>query len=86
MVQVFAAGKYETGESSGWAGGDWNCDGIFNSSDMVTAFVDGGYEQGPRADAVAVPEPGGWLPLPLAVGALLVVRRRARPHSGTWTY
>ena len=28
MVQVFAAGKYETGEDAGWAQGDWNGDGI----------------------------------------------------------
>ena len=38
-----------------------NADGIFDSSDMVTAFVDGGYEKGPGADGPAVPEPGGWL-------------------------
>ena len=42
-----------------WSEGDWNGDGIFDSSDMVTAFADGGYEKGPRTDAVAVPEPGG---------------------------
>ena len=47
--------------------GDWNGDGIFDSSDMVTAFVDGGYEKGPRMDAEAVPEPGGWLLLVLGM-------------------
>ena len=47
MAQVFAAGKYETGQEAGWADGDWNGDGIFDSSDMVTAFVDGGYEKSP---------------------------------------
>ena len=46
MVQVFAAGKYETGEAAGWAEGDWNGDGVFDCSDMVAAFADGGYEKG----------------------------------------
>ena len=59
MVQVFAAGKYETEEYAGWADGDWNGDGLFDSSDMVAAFADGGYEKGQRVDAMAVPEPGG---------------------------
>ena len=60
MVQVFVAGKYETGEAAGWAQGDWNGNGVFESGDMVVAFVDGGYEQGQRVEAVAVPEPGVW--------------------------
>ena len=70
MVQVFAAGKYETGEDAGWSEGDWNGDGLFDSSDMVTAFADGGYEKGLRTDAVAVPEPGGWLLLMMAAGVV----------------
>ena len=45
MVQVFVAGKYETGDGAGWAEGDWNGNGVFNSGDMVAAFVDGGYEK-----------------------------------------
>jgi hypothetical protein len=64
----------ETAEYAGWAEGDWNGDGIFASGDMITAFVDGGYEQGPRAGAV--PEPGGWSLLLLGAGALLILRRR----------
>ena len=87
MVQVFAAGKYEKeaivnqkGEiliPVSWAEGDWNGDGVFDSSDMVTAFVDGGYAKGPRrTDAVAVPEPGGWLLLMLATGLLVAWRCR----------
>ena len=44
---------------AGWAEGDWNGDGFFTSDDFVTAFQDGGYEQGPRTDVAAVPEPGG---------------------------
>ena len=60
FVQVFAVGKYETGESAGLADGDWNGDGIFTSGDFIVAFADGGYEQGPRTDTAAVPEPGAW--------------------------
>jgi hypothetical protein len=41
----------------------------------ATAFNDGGYEKGPRTEAVAVPEPSGWL-LVLGVVMLLTVRRR----------
>ena len=45
LVIVFQAGEYEDGiaANSGWAEGDWNCDGDFGSSDMVLAFIDGGY-------------------------------------------
>jgi hypothetical protein len=30
LIQVLAAGKYETGEKAFWADGDWNQDGLFN--------------------------------------------------------
>ena len=43
---------------------------------MVTAFVDGGYEQGPRTHALAVPEPNGQVLLVTAT-VLLLLRRRA---------
>ena len=77
MVQVFAAGKYETGESAGWSNGDWNGDGLFDSSDMVTAFADGGYEKGPRTGAVVVPEPGTALLLATGLWITVTVRRHA---------
>ncbi len=58
FVQVFVAGKYETGASAGWEAGDWNGDRLFDTNDFVAAFVDGGYEIGQRPGAVsAVPEP-----------------------------
>ncbi len=44
-------------QCAGWSEGDWNGDGVFNSDDFITAFQDGGYEQGPRTDVAAVPEP-----------------------------
>ena len=58
FVVVFSAGVYEDGidGNATWASGDWNGDGDFDSSDFVTAFSDGGYEEGPRVPGV--PEPG----------------------------
>ena len=76
MTQVFAAGKYETGEEGGWANGDWSGDGFFSSRDMVAAFVDGGYEKGPRTDAVAVPEPTSVLLLVTGLVGVAGCRRR----------
>ena len=71
FVQVFVAGKYETGAYASWSEGDWDGGGFFDSRDFVTAFVDGGYEQGPRTDLAAVPEPGAWamLVIGLALGS-----------------
>ena len=78
MVLAFTAGKYEISEEAGWAEGDWNADGVFSSSDMVTAFADGGYGQGPRMDAVAVPEPTSSCLLPVTglIGIAICVCRR----------
>ena len=74
MVQVFQRGKYETGQRAGWAEGNWDADpdGVFNSSDMVAAFADGGYEKGLRTDAAAVPEPGAWLLVWAAASCVLL--------------
>ncbi len=75
FVQVFVAGKYETGASAGWEAGDWNGDRLFDTNDFVAAFVDGGYEIGQRPGAVsAVPEPSS-LAL-LLCGSLWLLRRR----------
>ena len=64
-----AASGWRTSNIPGCGGA--NLDGEFKSSDMVTAFVVGGYEQGPRTDpvAVAVSELGAWLLLSLAIAA-----------------
>ena len=75
FVQVFVAGRYRTGQIAGWAEGDWDGDGLFDSSDFVIAFVDGGYEQRPRTDMAAVPEPGGWLPFMVGLALWLSGRR-----------
>ena len=47
VVLVFAAGKYETGSMARWAEGDWNGDLRFGTGDLVMAFEEGGYDQGP---------------------------------------
>lgn len=41
--------------------GDFNGDGLFTTSDLVSAPSDGGYERGPRAVVAAYPEPTGVL-------------------------
>jgi hypothetical protein len=74
MVQIFATGKYETGEDAGWAEGDWDANLEFNSSDMVAAFADGGYEKGPQPPAVAVPEPTSILLLVMGLTGLVTFR------------
>ena len=64
----------ETGEIAGWADGDWNGDSLFDSSDFVFAFADGGYEQGPRPAMNVVPEPTSLVTL--LVGLIGVAIRR----------
>jgi hypothetical protein len=68
LVEVFQAGRYETGTAAGWAAWDCDGDGAFASGDLVLAFQDGGYESGPRG-AHAVPEPDSLL---LIAGAVLM--------------
>ncbi len=68
LVEVFAAGKYETGDMALWGEGDWDGNMLFDSGDLVAAFSDGGYELGPPPAVAAVPEPSAavlaWLLLP----------------------
>ena len=72
LVQVFTAGRFETGQSATWEQGDWDGNGLFDSGDFVAAFTDGGYEVGQQVNAI--PEPTGWLlifcALPLFVRCL----------------
>ena len=82
FVQVFAIGRYETGQDAGWAEGDWGGNGVFDSADFVTAFADGGYELGVRPGHVAaVPEPTGHVLSCMTLSGLLAAaatRRRCR--------
>lgn len=76
FVQVFGAGKFESGQDASWAEGDWNGDGKFDSGDFVAAFSDGGFELGPRP-AAAVPEPSSLGLILLGVlGLAGVIRKR----------
>lgn len=47
LVDVFQAGKYDTGERAGWADGDWNGDDLFDSTDLILAFQSGSYQADP---------------------------------------
>ena len=76
MVQVFVAGKYETGEDAGWEDGDWNGDTKFGSGDMVAAFAAGGYEQGAKPAVSAVPEPSSILLVLIGLAGLMGLARR----------
>ena len=59
LVEVFRAGHYEDNiaMNSEWQQGDFDGDGDFTTTDLVTAFRDGAYENGTRAAISAVPEP-----------------------------
>ncbi len=79
FVEVFTAGKYETGQAALWNEGDWNGDLLFDTSDFVAAFTDGGYETGPYGgEVMAVPEPATWILALLASLACLGYRRGTR--------
>jgi hypothetical protein len=47
LVLIFQCGEYEDGlaRNSGWACGDFDGDQDFTSADLVSAFIDGGYEK-----------------------------------------
>lgn len=74
LVEVFQAGKYETGDPATWSSGDWNSDGLFNSGDLVLVLQEGGYEAGSRPSLFAnVPEPSSML---LVLLSLAFLKRR----------
>ena len=62
-----ASTKTTTAGNSTWATGDWNGDAEFDFGDLVLAFQDGGYEQGPRAAVNAVPEPSSAILLVVGI-------------------
>ena len=76
FVDVFGAGKYETGESARWSEGDWNADELFDSSDFIAAFQDGGYEMGARSAVTSVPEPSSLLILLFGLLGVCRIRKR----------
>ena len=76
LIEVFRAGKYETGEFAGWSEGDWNDNGLFESADLIEALQTGTYEQGPPA-APGVPEPSAITLASLAALLLAGFLRRS---------
>ena len=76
FVNVFTAGKFETGDPATWAEGDWNGDGVFGSGDFVAAFTDGGFELGPRPAAATVPEPTTFALMMISCLGILAIRRK----------
>jgi hypothetical protein len=63
-----------------WEEGDWDGNQQFDSSDMVAAFVGGGYELG-KKEAVAasvVPEPASALLIVTGLLTILATRQRVR--------
>ena len=76
FVDVFGAGKYESGELARWSEGDWNGDELFDSGDFIAAFQDGGYELGARTAVASVPEPASWILLTLGLISVGRIRRR----------
>lgn len=78
LVEVFASGKFETGEASRWSDGDWDGNGLFDSGDLVFAFQDGGYDQTAQVAVTPVPEPPGKVLILLATTAVALVNRGKR--------
>jgi hypothetical protein len=77
-LTVFQVGAYEQAFDTDWAGGDWNADLRFNTSDLLEAFQDGGFQ---ASAAAVVPEPASSIPAVLALGWLTRyarIRRGAR--------
>ena len=76
LSQVLAAGKYETGQATGWDEGDWNGDVHFGTGDFVTALIEGGYERGPKQPIAAVPEPTSALLFVISLIGIVASGRR----------
>jgi hypothetical protein len=71
LVDILAAGLYETGEPAVWTEGDFNGSGFFDTQDLITALAGGGYELGQRPEPAVVPEPSGAVLLALGTLAVL---------------
>jgi hypothetical protein len=74
LVDVLASGTYENNINAVWTTGDFDGSGRTNTSDLVAALADGGYERGPVAAVASVPEPSSALLL--VIGCLAMWRRR----------
>ena len=82
IIQVFVAAEYEDDieNNSTWATGDWNGDLDFDTTDLILAGQDGGYERSPQA---AVPEPSGVAMIFLGLVGLLKIRQTHDRTNGS---
>lgn len=80
--QCFKRASMKTGFQVILTTGDWNGDVEFDSGDLVLAFQDGGFEQGPRQEVNAVPEPTSIIMLATPLVGIALLRRTAL-HSKT---
>jgi hypothetical protein len=64
VANLFASGRFNTGESATWAEGDFNYDRIVDVLDIADVMALGLYDAGgyntPSGVVAAVPEPGPW--------------------------
>ncbi|MDG2380097.1 MAG: hypothetical protein P8N76_00345 [Pirellulaceae bacterium] len=83
LVTVFGAGKYEDliPQNASWTDGDWDGDWDFTSGDLVAAFRDGGYEQGPLTGVNGVPEPRSLSLVAVCLVLMTLVSRQAKTGS-----
>ena len=86
LVSINSSGRYGTGTAAVWSQGDFNYDGATNVFDLVSINGAGVYGRGNYFPATpsaaggisAVPEPIGWLGIPLALAAAARWRSRSR--------
>lgn len=86
VVIVFQAGQFEDAiaGNSNWESGDWDGDCDFTTSDLILAFREDSFENGPRRSLV-LPEPVNSWPIVLLLCRIVVCRvERKRPwHQPT---
>ncbi len=56
-MAILQAGKYETGQAASWRDGDFNADGVVDSSDLLKALRTGRYADGEYLEDWELVEP-----------------------------
>jgi hypothetical protein len=90
LVRVFQAGKYETGERAAWDEGDFDGNGLFDSSDLIAVLQSGNFGRDPSEfvppDApVACHDFGENAELVLTEEGSRRARHRIERADGGWT-
>ena len=82
-VQIFAGGKYETGQTATSEEGDFTGNMKFDSGDLVAMFPVPWRHDGPRSTAAifTVPEPGSAI---LLTNGVIVAFSMSRRHAPRW--